>query len=306
MGLMVMTTNQYESEQDFLLRMQRQRKEQEAFAALLMMLFEGFGINDKSIIKPEDISEEKISSHPLFKASHPEYSRSGVDQSYPQAFNRSAHGIPTTSDFFSNKTYGDAALRTALSIGIENYTQGCIDRGVKYGFGVKDGQSKIDCSGFVANSVQAMLQVAGVKDNSIKAMFTTHSNDQVIQTARKTGFLLEGDNVNISNLRAGMIIGIDSGNKGWDSGRSAGVDHIGIVYADSKTGKLMFAESRGGKGVMTTPLDEYLAKADSKGYKLFAADPVKLALDKGHEAQLTASTASLLKPSGSGLKIPVT
>lgn len=184
-------------------------------------------------------------------------------------------------DIFANETTVDAAVRATLSLSIERYTEQAIARGVKYEMGAKGEGKTVDCSGFVANVINRMTSANPDFSNvNLKSKFANHSDGQVVALARLTdNFMPKGDNVNMDTLKAGMMIGIDSGYKKFERGtdRKLGVDHVGVVYMDSETRELMFAESRGGKGVMKTPLKDWLEMAKCEGYGLYAADLARLA-----------------------------
>jgi hypothetical protein len=258
---------------------ERQHKAHIEFVAFLAILLRGFGQSEeerKNLEKfatTDEITEDKITNHPIFRLAHPDYKSSPSETSGNRSdhFNNAANGtLAAKPNIFQNPDYAETAMRAALSLSIERYTEDSMARGVKYKMGQKDGNA-IDCSGFVAQAVQAMQRASGMAEGNVRAIFTTHSNDQVINLARETGFLLQGQDVNMQNLKAGMIIGIDSGDRKWDRGRTNGIDHIGIVYMDKDTGKLMFSESKGGVGVTTTELSQYLEQAEKKNWKLFAA-----------------------------------
>lgn len=262
------------------------RQDMQGLFALLKLIFGQFGMTgeDGVEIEPDelvgDLTEDEIVHSAVFR-SELKNSNVNVDDFYKnyEAHKVSPQTVPYTG-VFSEASTSDAALRATLSLGIERYTKQSMDRGVGYKLGAKGEGNKIDCSGFVDKSIKNAMNAAlpeGCK--SLSSTFTTHSDGQVSGLAQKTGFMLSGADVNLSNLKAGMVIGIDSGDNVWDRGRQNGIDHVGIVYADSQTGKLMFAESRGGKGVDTTPLDEWLKKAEKEKYSLFASDVVKLASD---------------------------
>lgn len=183
-------------------------------------------------------------------------------------------------DIFANETTAEAAVRATLSLSIERYTEQSIARNVKYELGAKGEGKTVDCSGFVANVVNRMTSINPDFTNcNLKSKFANHSDGQVAALSRMTEFMIKGDNVNMSTLKAGMVIGIDSGRTRFDGGadRQYGIDHVGVVYMDSETRELMFSESRGGKGVMTTPLKDWLKLAEKEGYKLYASDLAKLA-----------------------------
>jgi hypothetical protein len=109
--------------------------------------------------------------------------------------------------------------------------------------------------------------------------------------------MMEGSKAIRANLKEGMLIGEDNGAKGWDAGRHKGIDHITQTVKDPKTGKLMISESQGGKGVTLTDPEEYFAKKEKKGVKLFGTDMTAMA--KGAEGKVTAppsTTANIPKP----------
>lgn len=205
----------------------------------------------------------------------------------PDASRFASSGITATPE----DTDHAAALRHQISQGIEHYTKDAASRHVKYKFGTKDGKTAIDCSGFVRKAADSGFgHLTGKKTYGKSA---THALDdcsdaQIKAVFDKTGFLLDGDNVNMKNLREGMAIGIDSGDHGWDRNRARGVDHIGTVYKDSKTGKLMFAESSSCKGVHATELDQWLKHAHKRHFKLYAVDLALMADKMGYDAGKTA------------------
>ena len=98
--------------------------------------------------------------------------------------------------------------------------------------------------------------------------------------------MMEGSKAIRANLKEGMLIGEDNGAKGWDAGRHKGIDHITQTVKDPKTGKLMISESQGGKGVTLTDPEEYFAKKEKKGVKLFGTDMT--AMDDGCGATICA------------------
>lgn len=271
---------------DFQSKALKDRQDMQGLFAIFKLIFGQFGMTDEDGVdlEPEavvgNLTEDDIVNSAVFRQEL-KSSKINVDEFYKnyEAHKASPQTTPYTS-VFSEASTSDAALRATLSLGIERYTKQSIERGVGYKLGSKGEGNKIDCSGFVDKSIRNAMNAAlpeGCK--SLKSTFTTHSDGQVTGLANKTGFMLSGADVNMSTLKAGMVIGIDSGDKGWDRGRNNGIDHVGIVYADSQTGKLMFAESRGGKGVDATPLEDWLKRAEKKNYALYASDVVKLASD---------------------------
>jgi hypothetical protein len=172
--------------------------------------------------------------------------------------------------------------RLSVNIGVEEVVEDMEARGVSYGFGDKTGVSAIDCSGLITRALDHAFDttdsVTGISfDENDNSMLVTHSDGQVANVGRVSG-VLRGDEVNIENLKEGMIIGLDTGDRGWDQGRTYGIDHVGIVYRDSETGEMKFAQSSsGGGGVNIQNLDDYLESRVASRADLYAVDPVKLA-----------------------------
>ena len=301
-------------------RQPEQRHEDSFFNLLLIIqnIFKdlGVGLPPETASLTEDISEEQIIAHPVFQAAYPDFTpvqasispqvsvsgqTSASDQLATPAAPSMSAGVIGPSSLFSNPTYSEAALRAAVSIGIERYAEDCLRRGVKYEFDAKaETANAVSCSGFVRNAVIQIEALRSGSSANMRTVFGTHSDGQISRVSEATNFMLRGDQVNLSNMKAGMIIGIDSGERGWDAGRTHGINHIGIVYADTETGKLTFAESKGGKGVTTTDLSTWLERAHQKGYDLFAADVVKLAGENYNNRSQSAPSLPELTSAGAG------
>lgn len=73
------------------------------------------------------------------------------------------------------------------------------------------------------------------------------------------------------------MIGMDTGDKGWDAGRFGGIDHIVQTYRDPQTGRMMVSESSSGQGVHVTDYEEWYKKQNARGAKLYGTDVTKLA-----------------------------
>lgn len=245
-----------------------------------------FGWDSEELVG--DVTERDIFSSPVFQR---ELKSKGIDDYTSYQNHRAGSGGSDNSDLYAKAKYGvsqgvfaddntaDAAFRSVLNIGIERHVERSIARGVKYRRGGKGDGLSVDCSGLVETSVKKAMDAALPESGkSLSRIFGTHSDGQLVALAKKTGVLLRGQDVNELNLKACTIIGIDSDGKG-SAGRKLGIDHVGIVYTDSETGKKMFAESRGSRGVMATPLDEWLEYAGRRGYKLYASDSAGLASD---------------------------
>lgn len=201
----------------------------------------------------------------------------------PDASRFASTGITETPPDSDNA----AALRQHINTGIEHAAKDGAARHVSYEFGVKDGKTSIDCSGFVrkaADSGFAHLHGKHGYHSSATHELDNCSDAQVNAVFEKTGFMLDGSNVNMQNLKEGMVIGIDSGDHGWDRGRTRGIDHIGTIYRDDNSGKLMFAESSSCRGVHSTPLDQWLKNAHHHHLKLYAVDLAMMADKMGYTA----------------------
>jgi hypothetical protein len=225
-----------------------------------------------------------------------------------------AAGAPTTAA----TTTGTPATSTgtptvdkgAVTEGVGNLyqqTQDAINKGIKYGFGSKDLKTgAIDCSGWIANINTNMMnsinKEAGkeIYGKEAKKAFQGSAADIIKNVSAAGGGMMEGSKAIRANLKEGMLIGEDNGEKGWDAGRHKGIDHITQTVKDPKTGKLMISESQGGKGVTLTDPEEYFAKKEKKGVKLFGTDMTAMA--KGAEGRTTAppsATANIPKPEAS-------
>jgi hypothetical protein len=130
-----------------------------------------------------------------------------------------------------------------------------------------------------------------------KKAFQGSAADIIKNVSAAGGGMLEGSKAIRSQLKEGMLIGEDNGEKGWDAGRHKGIDHITQTVKDPKTGKLMISESQGGKGVTLTDPEEYFKRKEAKGVKLFGTDMTAMA--KGAEGRATAppsATANIPSP----------
>ena len=158
---------------------------------------------------------------------------------------------------------------------------------VKYGFGARDPDTgKVDCSGWVielVNSSMAEVNEQAGRDVFSKADRFGPGEDvaaSIVEKAvERSGVMLEGRDVNASNLREGMVIGEDNGQTDWDHGRFEGIDHITMVVRDPTDGQLKISQSRGGEGVELMPLQEYLDGKSRAQTELFATDPLHAARD---------------------------
>jgi hypothetical protein len=220
-----------------------------------------------------------------------------------------AAGAPTTAATTAtpSATATPTVDTAAVTQGVGNLyqqTQDAMNKGIKYGFGSKDLKTgAIDCSGWIANINTNMMnsinKEAGkeIYGKEAKKAFQGSAADIIKNVSAAGGGMLEGSKNIRANLKEGMLIGEDNGEKGWDAGRHKGIDHITQTVKDPKTGKLMISESQGGKGVTMTDPEEYFKRKEAKGVKLFGTDMTAMA--KGAEGRVTAppsATANIPKP----------
>ena len=218
----------------------------------------------------------------------------------------SAGTTTATSTAIATPTVDKAAVTEGVG-NLYQQTQDAMNKGIKYGFGSKDLKTgAIDCSGWIANINTNMMnsinKEAGkeIYGKEAKKAFQGSAADIIKNVSAAGGGMLEGSKAIRANLKEGMLIGEDNGAKGWDAGRHKGIDHITQTVKDPKTGKLMISESQGGKGVTLTDPEEYFAKKEKKGVKLFGTDMTAMA--KGAEGRTTAppsATANIPIPEAS-------
>lgn len=110
--------------------------------------------------------------------------------------------------------------------------------GLKYGFG-NDGQNgKIDCSG-------AVCKILNIPRTTSEEIVSNASNFRQFT----------GD---MSSIKEGTVIGINSGYRPWEGPRKYGIDHVLIVVKNPMTGKLETKSSSGSMGFHTEPLEQSL------------------------------------------------
>ena len=138
----------------------------------------------------------------------------------------------------------------------------------------------IDCSGWVATTNRSMMQqvnaAAGTEVFSKKDMAAVNDSSEgiIANVGKKTGQILNKEQLTQTGLKEGMMIGMDTGPREHDRGRAMGIDHIVQTVRDPKTGQLMISQSSSsGKGVSLTPADAWLAQQNKSKNKLFGVDP---------------------------------
>lgn len=190
-----------------------------------------------------------------------------------------------------------------MSGNLYQQTQDAINKGVKYGFGSKNlASGAIDCSGWISTintqMIDSINKEAGkeVYGKEAKRAFKDSAAGIIKNVSDLGGGMIEGSKNIRSQLKEGMLIGEDNGEKGWDAGRYKGIDHITQAVKDPKTGKLMISESQGGKGVTLTDPEEYFKKKEAKGVKLYGTDMTKLAKGEGNVTAPPVATGNLPTP----------
>lgn len=188
----------------------------------------------------------------------------------------------TSSDgrsFLSHPDYVDVVSRETLNLALRDFAETYAGN-VEYDFGSKDISSGgIDCSGFVAEAFGFACP-----DNTFRGLSITHSHGQVDHILDQTGFVLDssliGHEAFEASLRGGMVIGLDTGDRSWDRGRTDGqdirhnIDHVGFTY-EAEDGTLMFAHSSGsGNGVNTMTMEAALDRYGSANF--YAVDPAMM------------------------------
>lgn len=201
------------------------------------------------------------------------------------------------------------AIQAAASASLMASTQDALDRGVGYRMGSKNSQrGEIDCSGWVAevnrslmNNVNAAMgeQIYSGEARKVLERGANGGAAGLIQfVSQATGELLGNADLSPDKIKAGMMIGLDTGDRGWERGRFKGIDHIAQTYVDPQTGKMMVTEStsrtaNGGRGVQSIPYEEFYAKWSNRA-KLYGTDVTKLA-----DASKVPQTALAQAPAGS-------
>jgi muramidase (phage lysozyme) len=163
-----------------------------------------------------------------------------------------------------------------LNNGLASGSQNAIDSGVKYELGARDPKSgKVDCSGWVLSNTKdaaANSNDPGITEgyNLMKKGGTAAGIVQTVGQA--SGKELTGSEVNTSNLKPGMVIGVDYGAGSTGAGRYKGIDHIVQVIQNPTTGKLQISESAGSAGgIRVQDADTWLSKR--KNSPKYAVDP---------------------------------
>lgn len=184
---------------------------------------------------------------------------------------------------------GSEAVQAGVSTMIAEATEDAKSRNVKYQMGGKDSATgAIDCSGWVqelSNQLMAGMNAAmgeEVFSAEARRAFNKGARDEgaagiVRAVSEQTGQLYTNEQLAPELAKEGMVIGLDTGHKGWEAGRFKDIDHVVQTYRDPATGELMVSESRGGKGVMSSRYADWYAQQQARGTKLYGADLTAMA-----------------------------
>ncbi len=180
-----------------------------------------------------------------------------------------------------------ASLERCSSLNTHKDSQDAMDRGVVYGFGVKNSKTgSIDCSGWVEEMNRNMMRSTNerlgreVFDEKARLALLIGANGGaagiVLAVAVATGEQLLNEDLTPDKVREGLTIGLDTGVKSWDSGRYGGIDHIVQTYKDPETGVMMVSQSSGGIGVHVMSYADWYAEWNTEA-KLYGVDMSLLA-----------------------------
>ena len=109
-------------------------------------------------------------------------------------------------------------------------------QGMKYNLGSSGENNQIDCSGAVC-----------------KILNIPRTTSEGILTGARGFGKFTG---NWNSLNEGDVLGFDTGSTSFDKGRKYGIDHVGTIVVDPKTGRKMFAHSSSSTGFTMIPLEE--------------------------------------------------
>jgi len=190
-------------------------------------------------------------------------------------------------DTVSTKSQLQQSMLQQFNSFMTGFTTDLVSQGIQYGFASKSIDSgKLDCSGFVQNAYQAWFQAVGKRAESVgintdMSDALKGSSEAIIEKVSKlTGGYLQSvvSGIDKSTLQSGMLIGLDTGSHGWDSGRKLGIDHIVEVLQDAE-GKLKIAQSSSkGGGVNLMDYDKWAAQ--TKNATAYIVNPLQGITDK--------------------------
>ena len=186
-----------------------------------------------------------------------------------------------------------ADLRMTLSASIAEWATSNTDKRYRMG---SNNSRFMDCSQFIMGGLRAARdKIEGLHNVRLDINGLQTISAQITKVMANAGGYLSGTNITHSKIEPGMIIGVDSGSRGWDVNRWKGIDHIAITYREPSTGDLYVAESTSEKdpvakktGVRTMPFSAWLNQASKRGYRMIVTDVLSLAKDRGSGEKVVA------------------
>lgn len=202
----------------------------------------------------------------------------------PQAENGGGGILGSLSETFSNATgyfagqareFGGwlqntftSASRTVSGL-LDDIADATVGR-FRYALGGTGRGGAIDCSNYTrmcVDSVTDVLRQQGRIDARTEAaidrLFQTTSEGQLVNMMRYGNRMSEGQLLN-GGLQAGMMLFMDTGRTRFDAGRQHGTDHVAYTFRD-ESGRLMVAESRGGRGTTISDAESYVERMAARG-----------------------------------------
>lgn len=244
------------------------------------------GMSEEDFIKAVYADRSTRFSTPQMRASGQKRMQGEVQNALAMlATEKGDAGIATS--FAQPATEVGQKLATAASVSIMASTQDAVDRGVTYGFGGKNSQTgAVDCSGWIAEQNTALMDninavvgkdVFSAEARQVLKKGSTGGAAGIIQAVSEaTGEQLSNAELTPDKIREGMMIGMDTGEHGWDAGRYKGIDHIVQTFRDPETGQMMVSESSSKRGVHATPYEEWYKQWGGKA-NLYGTDVTRLA-----------------------------
>lgn len=174
-------------------------------------------------------------------------------------------------------------------------------KGKRYQTGGKDAKAGgLDCSGLVCSAMGDMMKDTNKRlgyeafGPEARAAVKGFSADIIENVAKATGF--EKVNPVLSDLRPGMIIGLDAGSGAGGRGYK-GIDHVGVVIA-GKDGKLKIYESNAKQNVVVVDAERYLDRYKGKGVPIYLVNPLLMMKQPANTPAKTPARAPATPVSG--------
>jgi len=154
-----------------------------------------------------------------------------------------------------------------------------------------------DCSAYCRQLLKDAIQNSPDKFEKglVKDIYKNGTAAGIIQTlAKRSGRLLGRDELDPSRIKSGTVIGMDTGDRGWERGRFKGIDHIVYTYRDPRTGKMMVTQSakrnyntnrRDSVGVQTMEYAKWYRMRSQQRAKLYGVNMASLAKPEAYDAR---------------------